>query len=304
MTAQSQTIGVIGTGIMGGPMAANLLKAGYRVLVHNRTKSRTQPLLDSGAVWADTPAAAAAEADVVLTCLPNTPDVQQVLLGPSGVLETARKGLICIDTSTICPDASRTIAARLKEKDIIFFDAPVSGGQIGAIEGKLSIMIGGPREHLETIRPILEVLGRSLTYCGPVGAGQMTKLTNQILVIHTVVSIAEGLVFAKKAGLNLETTLSAVLAGAGYSHSLKHLGPKILAGDWRPAFKVDLQLKDLDLVLNYARRIGQPLPATALVRELLSILSAQGRGQDGTQALFDVIDRMGKEKRPPETPTA
>jgi len=289
-----KTIGFIGTGIMGAPMAANLLKAGYQVIVHNRTKSRAQPLLDQGAVWAETPAQAAAGADAVMTCLPNTPDVQQVLLGPSGVYETARQGLICIDTSTICPDATRKIAAQLGQKGVIFFDAPVSGGQIGAIEGKLSIMIGGPREHLETIRPILEVVGRTLTYCGPVGFGQMTKLVNQVMIIHTIVSIAEGLAFAKKAGLNLETTLSAVLAGAAYSHSLKHLGPKILAGDWKPAFKVDLQIKDLNIILDYAQRIGQPLPATALARELLSILSARGRGQDGTQALFEVIEQMGK----------
>lgn len=291
-----KTIGFIGTGILGGPMAANLLKAGYRVLVHSRTKSRAQPLLDGGAVWADTPAQAAAQAEVVITCLPKTADVEQVLLGTSGVIQSARQGLVCIDTSTICPDATVLMAHQLQQKGVLFFDAPVSGGQIGAIEGKLSIMIGGPREHLETIRPILETLGRAITYCGSVGFGQKTKLANQVMVIHTIVSIAEGLVFAKKAGLNLETTISAVLAGAGYSHSLKHLGPKILAGDWKPAFKVDLQLKDLDLVLAYARRVGQPLPATALARELLSILSAQGRGQDGTQALFEVIEQMGQKQ--------
>ncbi len=294
MPEQPKTIGFIGTGIMGAPMAANLLKAGCRVVVHNRTKSRAQPLLEQGALWADTPAEAAERADFVITCLPNTPDVQQVLLGPDGVCQTARAEFVCIDTSTICPDATRTIAALLGQKGVLFFDAPVSGGQIGAVEGKLSIMLGGPQEHIETVRPILEMLGRTITYCGPVGCGQMTKLANQIMVIHTIVSIAEGLAFAKKAGLNLQTTLSAVLAGAAYSHSLKHLGPKILAGDWKPAFKVDLQIKDLNLILNYAQRIGQPLPATALARELLSILSARGRGQDGTQALFEVIEQMGQ----------
>lgn len=275
-------------------MAANLLKAGCRVVVHNRTKSRAQPLLEQGALWADTPAQAAEKADFVITCLPNTPDVRQVLLGPDGVCQTARAGLVCIDTSTICPDATRTIAALLGQKGILFFDAPVSGGQIGAVEGKLSIMLGGPQEHIETVRPILEMLGRTITYCGPVGCGQMTKLANQIMVVHTIVSIAEGLAFAKKAGLNMQTTLSALLAGAAYSHSLKHLGPKILAGDWKPAFKVDLQIKDLNLILDYAQRIGQPLPATALARELLSILSARGRGGDGTQALFEVIEQMGQ----------
>lgn len=294
MADTPKTIALIGTGIMGAPMAANLLRGGFSVVVHNRTKSKAQSLLDSGAVWADTPAQAARQAEVLITCLPDTPDVQQVLLGKQGVLESGRQGLICIDTSTICPQATQEMARLLHEKGILFLDAPVSGGQIGAIEGKLSMMIGGPAEALEKVRPVLETIGRTLTHCGPVGSGQMTKLANQVMVIHTIVSIAEGLAFAKKAGLNLQTTLTATCAGAAYSHSLKHLGPKILAGDWKPAFKTELQIKDLNLVLNYARRIGQPLPATALARELLSILSARGRGQDGTQALFEVIEEMGQ----------
>lgn len=278
---------------MGGPMAANLLRVGHGLVVHNRTRQRCQSLLESGAVWADSPAQAAAQAEVVITCLPDTPDVQKVLLGPAGVIESARPGTICIDMSTISPDGTRQMADALNQKGIILLDAPVSGGQIGAIEAKLSIMAGGPADALERVRPILESLGRSIVHCGPVGCGQMTKLVNQIMVIHTIVSIAEGLAFAKKAGLDLSTTLSAVSAGAAYSHSLKNLGPKILAGDWKPAFMVDLQIKDLNLVLDCARRIGQPLPATALAKELLGVLSARGRGRDGTQALFEAIEQLG-----------
>jgi 3-hydroxyisobutyrate dehydrogenase len=294
LSSSKQTLAFVGTGILGVPMVANLLKAGYPVVVHNRTKSKAQPVLDSGAVWADCPAKAAAGAQVVITCLPDTPDVQRVLLGPAGVIETARPGTVCIDMSTISPDVTRQMAVELNQKGIDLLDAPVSGGQIGAIEAKLSIMVGGPAPVLEKVRPILECLGRSVIHCGPSGNGQMTKLVNQIMVIHTIVSIAEGLVFAKKAGLDLPMTLSAVSAGAAYSHSLKHLGPKIIAGDWKPAFMVDLQIKDLNLIMDCARRMGQPLPATALARELLSVLSARGRGRDGTQALFEVIEQLGR----------
>jgi len=288
------SIAFIGTGIMGGPMACNLLAAGYSVVVHNRTRAKAQAALDAGAVWADSPARAAAKADVVITCVTDTPDVQAVLLGPEGVIEAARPGMICIDMSTISPDATVRMAGRLAEKGVQLLDAPISGGQKGAIEAKLSIMIGGPVEVVERVRPILEAMGRTITHCGPVGSGQTTKLANQVMVIHTLMSMAEGLAFAEKAGLNLETTLAATSAGAAGSHSLKVLGAKVLAGDMAPAFMVDLQLKDLRLVLDHARRIGQPLPGTALVTQLLEALAAQGRGRDGTQALIDVIRQLGQ----------
>lgn len=290
---KDESVAFIGTGIMGGPMAQNLLKAGYAVTVHSRTKVRARPVLEAGARWADSPAEAARQADVVITCLPDTPDVQQVLLGKDGVIEAARKGMICIDMSTISPEATQQMAGELEKKGTQLLDAPVSGGQIGAIEAKLSIMIGGPADAVEQVRPILESMSRTIVHCGPVRYGQMTKLVNQVMVIHTIMSVAEGLTFAKKAGLDLHTTITATSAGAAYSHSLKHLGPKILAGDWKPTFMVDLQLKDLNLVMDYARRIGQPLPGTALARELLSVLAARGRGRDGTQALFEVIEELG-----------
>jgi len=286
-------VGFIGTGIMGRPMARNLLRAGYPLTVYNRTKSKAQELLSQGAVWAATPSDVAANSDVVITCVTDTPDVRAVLLGQNGVIEKARSGLICVDMSTISPSATREMGDILQAKGITLIDAPISGGEIGAIEAKLSIMMGGPKAAIEEIRPIMEVMGRTVTYCGPLGAGQMTKLANQIMVIHTIMSIAEGLAFAEKAGLDLETTLKVTSAGAAGSHSLKALGPKIIAGDLKPAFMVDLQQKDLRLVLEYAEQLKQPLPGVALAKQLLAVLQARGRGKDGTHALIDVIRQLG-----------
>lgn len=287
-----ENIGFIGTGIMGEPMVRNLLKAGYVVAVHNRTKSKAQPLLSEGATWAENPAKAAESSEVVITCVTDTPDVREVLLGPRGVIEGAGAGLICVDMSTISPAATKQMGAELAAKGVTLIDAPISGGQIGAIEGRLSIMAGGPREAFEKVLPIMKVMGKTVTHCGPLGSGQMTKLANQVMVIHTIMSISEGLAFAEKAGLDLETTVEVTSAGAAGSHSLKALGPKIIAGDFKPAFMVDLQLKDLRLVMEYAEQLKQPLPGTALARQLLAVLQAQGRGRDGTQALIDVIRQL------------
>jgi len=289
-----EKIGFIGTGIMGAPMARNLLKAGYSVTVHNRTKAKAEKLLTEGAGWAASSADVARNSDVVITCVTDTPDVKQVLLGENGVIEAARPGLICVDMSTISPAATKQMGQILQAKELTLVDAPVSGGEIGAIEGKLSIMMGGPQKAVEKVRPIMEVMGRTVTYCGPLGSGQITKLANQIMCIHTIMSIAEGLAFAEKAGLDPETTLKVTSAGAAGSHSLKALGPKIIAGDLKPAFMVDLQQKDLRLVLEYAEQLKQPLPGVALARQLLTVLQAQGRGRDGTQALVDVIRQLGR----------
>ncbi len=288
-----KNIGFIGTGIMGKPMAMNLLKAGFSLVVHNRTKSKALELLSAGALWADGPSGIAKQSDIVITCLPDTPDVEQVLLGENGVIEAARQGLICIDMSTISPLVTQEISAKLKTKGAVLIDAPVSGGQIGAIEAKLSIMAGGTQDGVEKIIPVFNAMGRTITYCGPSGSGQMTKLANQIMVIHTVMSIAEGFAFAQKAGLDLETTWQATTAGAAYSHSLKVLGKKIIEGDFKPAFMVDLQMKDLKLVTEYAEKINQPLPGVDLAKKLLAELQKQGRGRDGTQSLFDVIRCLG-----------
>ncbi len=287
-----ERIGFVGTGIMGKAMARNLLKAGYSVTVHNRTKSKAKELLSEGASWADSAVAVTGNSDVVITCVPDTPDVKQALLGENGVIEAARKGLICVDMSTISPAATKQMGAELAARGVTLVDAPISGGEIGAIEGKLSIMMGGPKEAVEKVRPIMEVMGKTVTHCGPLGSGQMTKLANQVMVIHTIMSIAEGLAFAEKAGLDLKTTWEVTSAGAAGSHSLKVLGPKIIAGDLKPAFMVDLQQKDLRLVLECADQVKQPLPGVALAHQLLAVLQAWGRGRDGTQAMVDVIRQL------------
>jgi 3-hydroxyisobutyrate dehydrogenase len=289
----SLKVGFIGMGIMGAPMAKNLLKAGLSVKVHTRTRSRADEVVKAGAQWADSAADAAVGVDVVISCVTDTPDVEAVLVGDGGVMESARDGLICVDCSTISPKATERMSRVLAEKSVTLIDAPISGGQIGAIEGKLSIMMGGPAEAVEKVRPVMEIMGRNVIHCGPVGHGQKTKLVNQVMVIHTIMSISEGLAFAEKMGLDLNTTLDVTTAGAAGSHSLKVLGPKIAAGDLKPAFMVDLQLKDLRLVMEYAEQLKQPLPGVGLVRQLMTSLQAQGRGRDGTQAMVDVIRQLG-----------
>jgi 3-hydroxyisobutyrate dehydrogenase len=291
-----ERVGFIGTGIMGRPMSLNLLKAGYLLTVHNRTKSRAEAVLAAGASWAEAPAEVAQSSDVLITCVPDTPDVRQVLLGENGVIEEAKAGLICVDMSTISPAATKQMGQILQGKGVTLLDAPISGGEIGAIEGKLSIMMGGPKEAFEKVRPVMEVMGKAVIHCGPLGAGQMTKLVNQVMVIHTIMSISEGLAFAEKAGLDPETTWQVTSAGAAGSHSLKVLGRKIIGGDLKPAFMVDLQQKDLRLVMELADELKQPLPGVALAKQLLAALQAQGRGRDGTQALIDVIRQLGKKK--------
>ena len=289
-----ERIGFIGTGIMGKPMARNLQEAGYSLTVHSRTKAKARELLDRGAQWVESPAELAKESDVVITCVTDTPDVKEVLLGQNGVIKTASRGLICVDMSTISPAATKEMGQALEAKGVTLIDAPISGGEIGAIEGKLSIMTGGPKEAVEKVRPIMELMGRTVVYCGPLGCGQMTKLANQVMVVHTIMSLAEGLAFAEKAGLDLETTLKVTSAGAAASHSLKALGPKIINNDFKPAFMVDLQQKDLRLVLEYAEQLKQPLPGVALIHQLFTALQAGGRGRDGTQAMIDVIRQLAK----------
>ncbi|MFH1614781.1 MAG: NAD(P)-dependent oxidoreductase [Planctomycetota bacterium] len=285
-------IGFVGMGIMGAPMAKNLLKAGYHVKVHSRTKSKAEPVIDAGALWTQNCAELAGASEVVISCVPDTQDVENVLLGKGGVLEGAEQGLICVDMSTISPVATERMGKILNEKKVHLLDAPVSGGQIGAIEAKLSIMVGGDREDFDAVLPVLRAMGRTVIHCGPLGSGQRTKLVNQVMVIHTIMSIAEGFAFAEKAGLDLQKTWEVTSAGAAGSHSLNVLGKKIIAGDLKPAFMVDLQLKDLRLVIEYAEQIKQPLPGVALARQLMTLLQAQGRGRDGTQAIVDVIRQM------------
>ncbi|HEY8449229.1 MAG TPA: NAD(P)-dependent oxidoreductase, partial [Bacillota bacterium] len=288
----AERIGFIGLGLMGQGMARNLLKAGYPLTVWNRTASKQEPLVAAGAQAAANPREVAERSDVVITIVSDTPDVEQVILGEGGVIEGARPGLVVIDMSTISPAATRAIAARLAARGADMLDAPVSGGTEGAAQGTLSIMVGGRREVFERCRPILETMGKRITYIGDHGAGQMTKLVNQILVVGHALAMSEALVFAAKAGLDLERVLEAVSAGAAGSWMLSYRGPQILRGDFSPGFTIDLQQKDVRLALEAADQLGVPLPATALVRQFYNTLQARGYGGEGNHALVRALETL------------
>jgi 3-hydroxyisobutyrate dehydrogenase len=286
------SVAFIGLGVMGLPMAGHLLLAGHSLRVHTRRKSKASVLLSRGAKWADSPADAANGAEIVFTCVPDTPDVEAVILGQRGVIETVAAGTVVVDHSTISPSATRRIEEHLGRNSVRFLDAPVSGGDVGAREGTLSIMCGGDRSAFDKVEPMLRAMGKQITYCGPSGTGQLTKLVNQILVSVTTLGVSEALIFAKKSGLNLDTTMRAVGGGAGASWQLQRLGPKMIASDNRPGFSVDLQQKDLRLVLQASEGSNTSLPGTSLVHQLFTAAQAAGHGKDGTQALFTVLEKL------------
>ncbi|WP_374689693.1 NAD(P)-dependent oxidoreductase [Promineifilum sp.] len=287
-----EAIGFIGLGIMGRGMAANLLKAGFPLTVWNRTAGRAAPLVDAGAAAGDSPAGVARHSDIIVTCVSDTPDVEAVVLGPAGVIEGARPGALVIDCSTISPATTRDIAARLRERGVHFLDAPVSGGSEGAAKGTLSIMVGGEAEQVERAKPVLAAMGKTITHVGGPGAGQMVKLVNQILVVVTMQGVAEALLFAQAGGLDLEQTLAAVGGGAAGSWMLNNRGPQVIQRDFRPGFTIDLQQKDLRLVLETADQLGIPLPSTAMVFQFYRALQQQGLGGDGNHALAKALERL------------
>lgn len=287
-------IGLIGTGIMGEPMARNLLRAGYRVCVFNRTKSKADSLIADGAVWKDSPADVAAEADVVISVVSDSPDVEAVYLGSGGVCQSLRNAALCIDMSTISPEVTRRVAGDVGKTGGAFLDAPVSGGKTGAEAGTLSIMVGGEEGDVERARPIFEVLGKSLVHCGPVGNGQLTKLCNQILCGMNLLGVCEAIAFAQRVGLDPRTMLEAVSTGAASSWALDNLGKRMLDRDFAPMFMIDLQQKDLWITLSTAREQRLPLPGTALVSQLLMANQAAGEGRDGTQGLLKVLERLAQ----------
>jgi 2-hydroxy-3-oxopropionate reductase len=285
-------VGYIGLGIMGTGMTRNLLRANVDLTVYNRTPGRMQPLADAGAATAASPAALAANVDVVFICVSDTPDVEQVLLGEDGVLQGARPGTLVVDMSTISPRATRDLAARLREADVAMLDAPVSGGSEGAAKGTLSIMVGGEAADLERARPYLEAMGSTITHVGPIGAGQSCKLVNQILVVVNMLAASEALVFAQAAGLDLERTLEAVTGGAAGSWMLANRGPQVIRRDWRPGFTIDLQQKDLRLVLEAADETAAPVLATSTVFHLYRALQREGLGAEGNHALIKALERL------------
>lgn len=279
---------------MGAPMAGHLLAAGHALTVHTRTRAKASALLDRGAAWADSPADVARASDVVFVCVTDTPDVEAVVQGDRGVLAAARSGMVVVDHSTISPSATRRMNDALRGAGATLLDAPVSGGDVGARNATLAIMVGGDEGAFHRVTPLLQHMGKTITYCGPSGAGQLTKLVNQVLVTVTNLAVCEALTFAKNNGLDLPRTIAAVAGGAAASWQLSNLGPRMAAGDFAPGFMIDLQVKDLKLVAEAAKESGLDLAAVSLVHHLFLNAQQEGRGREGTQALFAAVQKVAR----------
>lgn len=293
--ANHTTTGFIGLGIMGLPMAKNLLAAGFPVVAFNRSAAKIDTLAELGAERGESPADVAARSDVVIICVTASADVEAVVLGAEGipgVLDGVREGSVVIDMSTISPAVTRTLAARLAERGVAMIDAPVSGGEQGAIGGTLSIMCGGEAEALDRVRPVLEAMGRKITHCGPSGAGQTVKLCNQIAVVLNNLAMAEALVFCQRSGVDPAVMLEAIASGAAGSWQISNLGPKVVARDFAPGFKVGLQQKDLRLALEAADELDLPLAGTALVHQLFRAVEHREGPDTGTQALVQALEAL------------
>lgn len=293
-------VGFIGLGTMGTGMVRNLAKAGFPLTVMTRTPGKAEAFARevSGVRAAASAEEVGRDSDVVVSSVPDSPEVEQVHLGEKGTAAGAAGGAIVIDTSTIAAEAARSIAQRLSQKGISLLDAPVSGGQKGAIEGTLTFFVGGDAAALEKARPVFEAMGKRITHLGPSGAGQLGKAANQILVGINLMAVSEALAFAKKAGLPLPALHEALTAGAANSWALEVLGRKMIDRDFKPAFAIKHQQKDLAIVLKTSREKKLPLPGAALVHQLLTALEAEGRGDDGTQALFTLYEKLGGEGTP------
>ncbi|MDE2956092.1 MAG: NAD(P)-dependent oxidoreductase [Bacteroidota bacterium] len=288
----TETVGFVGLGIMGGGMARNLLRAGFMVHVWNRTHARMLPLLEAGAKGASTCADLAGKVTIVVVCVSDTPDVEEVLFGAQGIAEGACPDTLIIDTSTISPQATVEFARRLRRRQLAMLDAPISGGSEGAANGTLSIMVGGAAGDYDRALPVLEAIGSRITHVGPAGAGQLVKLVNQILVVGTMQAVSEALVFAQQGGLDLEKTLAAVEHGAAGSWMLIHRGSQAIQRNFRPGFTIDLQQKDLRLVLEAADELGVPLPVTGQIFQLYRTLQARGLGDEGNHALIKALENL------------
>lgn len=287
-----EQIGFIGLGIMGQGMVKNLMKAGFTVNIWNRTPARMDPFCEAGARCCSSPADVAAHSDIIITCVSNTADVEEVILRENGVIYGANEGSLVVDMSTISPDTTRYIAGTLKQKGVEMLDAPISGGSEGAANGTLSIMVGGSEEQFNRALPAFEAMGKTITHVGEIGAGQTVKLVNQILVVVTMLGVSEALLFAQAGGLDLQKTLDAVSQGAAGSWALSNRGPQMIARDWRPGFTIDLQQKDIRLVLEAADKLGVPLLGTGIIFQLYRALQDQGLGGDGNHALVKALENM------------
>jgi len=289
-------IGWIGTGVMGVSMSGHLLAAGNSVTIFSRTKAKAQPLLDRGATWADSPRDVAAGSEIVFTMVGFPKDVRQVYFGDSGVLAGAKLGTIAVDMTSTAPSLSQEIAAAGQAKGITTLDAPVSGGDVGARNTTLSIMVGGDKLAFEKTLPLFQKLGKTIIHQGPAGAGQHAKLCNQIVISGTMIGVCESLIYGKKAGLDLETMLSSIRGGAAACWTLDNLAPRILKGNFDPGFFADHFVKDMALALEEAKRMNLLLPGLQLVHNLYKRVQALGHGKKGTHALYLALEEMAKER--------
>jgi 3-hydroxyisobutyrate dehydrogenase len=285
-------IGFIGIGVMGRSMAGHLLDAGHSLHVYNRTRNKAQDLLDRGASWQETPGKVAAEADVIITIVGFPSDVEAVYLGEDGILAHARSGSIAIDMTTSCPSLAAKVAEQAHSKGVTVLDAPVSGGDIGAREARLSIMVGGDAGAFETVKPLLDIMGKNIVLQGPAGSGQHTKMCNQIAIASGMMAITESMAYARKSGLNPEMVLKSIESGAAGSWSLSNLAPRVLKEDYAPGFFVKHFIKDMKIALESADGMGLDLPGLKLAKQLYEKLAAHGCEDDGTQALFKLYQEQ------------
>ena len=289
-------IGYIGLGLMGKPMALNILKAGYPLVVFNRTRSKVTDLVNAGAVEGSSPADVARHSDIVFTNLSDTPDVLEVALGNEGIVKGAHPGLIFIDNSTIRPEATKRIAIELGKKGVLCLDAPVSGGEVGAINGTLTIMVGGPFEALEIAMPVLKVIGRKITHVGDSGAGQVTKAANQIMVGAQMVAMGELLIFAQKAGVDTRKVVEAIQAGSAQCWALDQKPKRLFAGNREPGFKSGLQAKDLRIVMDTVKELGMQLPMSEIVTKMFNEMVDKGLQDQDNSAVIRIIEDLNSEK--------
>jgi len=282
-------VAFIGMGTMGAPMALNLLKAGYPVTVHNRTREKEAAAAAAGAQRAASPVEAARAAEIIITCVSDTPDVERIILGGNGVLQGARAGSLVIDMSTISPSVTREIAAALAEKEIHMIDAPVSGGSEGARQGTLSIMVGGAEDDVAAAQGVLKAMGATISHVGPIGSGQLTKAINQVVLAGTYWSVAEGIALGLKAGLDMESVVNAMGGGAAGSWVMANRSGNMIRNEYPLGFKVELHRKDLNIALGVARELGVPLPMTAFVEQVETGLIARGYAEEDISAIARTV---------------
>ncbi|MCU6790878.1 NAD(P)-dependent oxidoreductase [Paenibacillus sp. WQ 127069] len=287
---QGAAIGFIGTGVMGQSMVKNLMNAGYKLHVYSRTKSKTDQLVEAGAVWQETPGALAREVDVVITMVGFPSDVEEVYLGEQGILRHAQSGTYLIDMTTSSPSLAKKIEQEAKKVQCYSLDAPVSGGDVGAREARLSIMVGGEQDVFDAVLPVFEVMGKNIVYQGQAGAGQHTKMSNQIAIASNMMGVCEALIYSKKAGLDPSTVLKSIESGAAGSWSLSNLGPRIIKGDFEPGFFVKHFIKDMGIAIDSAEEMGLQTHGLKLAKSLYEQLQELGEENSGTQALYKIYE--------------